>query len=372
MAFSHILGNDSIKGYLTQMVQAGSEGNSLLFAGPEGIGKGLFAQALAQAVLCRDDPDGVHERKFASGNHPDLHLYRPEGKVGLHSIEALRRFSEEVYLYPYEAKKKVFILHDAERMGPASANALLKTFEEPSEDTLIILLSSHPEALLGTILSRCRKVYFRPVPEQELVTMLQKEGMEHEQASLFGRLAEGSVAKAKLWAQEGMDPRRERVLDFLEQGVLCSYQVLHQFSKELADEVEGYKKQRETEVRKQLLSRYPDPKGLTALQKGQVEKEVEGAVSLGVTEQVKGLLGFISSWYRDLSLIQSGASSARIFNLDREEALKTQSTQGSLPAAETLEKAVQDVLLAQARSSPLAPALESFFLKVQVAALQSS
>ena len=77
----------------------------------------------------------------------------------MHSIDALRSLQKEVYLAPYEAKWKVFIIHDADRMLPTSANALLKTFEEPYKTSVIILLSSKPENL-PTLLSRCRRWHF--------------------------------------------------------------------------------------------------------------------------------------------------------------------------------------------------------------------
>ena len=136
--FEDIVGNDQIKEYLKRMVEQRAVANSLLFAGPEGIGKSLFAHALAKMLL-------------GSDSHPDLHVYRPEGKIGMHSIDSMRQFSEDVYLAPFQGQWKVFIIHDAERMLTYSANALLKTFEEPAKDALIILLSSAPAALLPTI-----------------------------------------------------------------------------------------------------------------------------------------------------------------------------------------------------------------------------
>jgi len=98
--------------------------------------------------------------KVEAGNHPDVHLYRPEGKSATHSIDSIRSLTEQVYLAPFEAPWKIFIIHDAERMLPTSSNALLKTFEEPAKDTILILLSSASEQILPTIVSRCRKLFF--------------------------------------------------------------------------------------------------------------------------------------------------------------------------------------------------------------------
>ncbi len=86
---------------------------------------------------------------------PDLrHLY-PEGKSRRHPIEAIRTLIEEANLLPFESERKVFIIHEAERMLPSSSNALLKTLEEPPSFVTIILISAQPEALLPTVASRC-------------------------------------------------------------------------------------------------------------------------------------------------------------------------------------------------------------------------
>ncbi|HEY4831424.1 MAG TPA: DNA polymerase III subunit delta', partial [Waddliaceae bacterium] len=103
--FKDIVGNEPIKRYLCHVVEKGTIPQSLLFAGPEGAGKRDFAVAFAQTILGTD--------KFP---HPDVRVYKPEGKIGLHSIQSMRQFCAEVYLAPFEAKRKIFIIHDAHRM----------------------------------------------------------------------------------------------------------------------------------------------------------------------------------------------------------------------------------------------------------------
>lgn len=86
--------------------------------------------------------------------HPDVHHIYPEGKC--HPISALRKLTEDASLTPFKAPYKVFLIHEADRMLVASANALLKTFEEPPERSIILLLTCYPDKLLPTILSRCQ------------------------------------------------------------------------------------------------------------------------------------------------------------------------------------------------------------------------
>ncbi|MBF5058662.1 hypothetical protein [Candidatus Neptunochlamydia vexilliferae] len=85
-----------------------------------------------------------------------MYQHRRAGKKG--PIEAIRTLIEEANLPPFESERKVFIIHEADRMLPSSSNALLKTLEEPPSFVTIILISAHPEALLPTITSRCFQV----------------------------------------------------------------------------------------------------------------------------------------------------------------------------------------------------------------------
>jgi DNA polymerase III delta prime subunit len=149
----------------SKILESGKVPGTLLF-----VGSNLLEEAKRFAAqLIGKKADG----------HPDVHIYLPEGKSGMHSIDNMRQFIDEMPLPPFVAPVKVFIIDEAERMLPTSSNALLKTCEEPPPDTCIILLSSEPEALLPTILSRCRKVIFtttRPLSEQQaLIDLLSRQ-----------------------------------------------------------------------------------------------------------------------------------------------------------------------------------------------------
>lgn len=93
-------------------------------------------------------------------NHPDLHIFSPEEKSELHSMENIRKLIHEMGLPPFKAKNKVFIIEQAEKMLPSASNALLKTLEEPNEDCFLILWTHREEALLSTIRSRLFPIHF--------------------------------------------------------------------------------------------------------------------------------------------------------------------------------------------------------------------
>lgn len=212
MPFSKLLGNDPAKSYLIKMLENKSLPNTLLFHGMEGVGKKQFAIALAKALMGKE-----HVRKIVSGNHPDLHFYAPEGKSCMHSIGNLRALLEESSLAPFEAPCKVFIIEDAEKMLPTSSNALLKTLEEPPLQCYIILLSSEAESLLPTLLSRCRKLHFFPIPESEITAYLVQEKIDPDEAKRIALLSQGSLSKAQFLIQGKQDPNKVIVQEILDQ-----------------------------------------------------------------------------------------------------------------------------------------------------------
>lgn len=183
--FDHLLGHTGVKAYLQKTISEKRLAQTLLFAGPKGVGKGLFAKAVARALLGKE-------------TSPDLHYYAPEGKSGLYAIDTLREMMEKEHEAPFEAAGKVFILENAERMQPAAANALLKTLEEPTPETTFILLSSDIHRMLPTILSRCTILHFQGLPEEAIATLLRDKGYPIRLA----KLAQGSAGRAFMWAEK--------------------------------------------------------------------------------------------------------------------------------------------------------------------------
>ncbi|MFI5334051.1 MAG: ATP-binding protein [Chlamydiales bacterium] len=186
MLFSHLLGNPAAKEQITTLLAKKLLPPVLLFTGPKGVGKALFARALAEKLLAT-----------SKGQPPDLHFYAPSGKAGIHTVETIHELQSEIPLPPFEAPCKVFILEEAERMLPASSNALLKTLEEPPDDSYFLLITSQPEQILPTLLSRCTTIRFFPVPQVEIAKFVEKRfAISKEEAEIIGARAQGSVGKA--------------------------------------------------------------------------------------------------------------------------------------------------------------------------------
>ena len=347
--FAGLVGNDPIKRYLTRMIEKEAVAQSLLFAGPEGVGKSLFAARFAQHIVGAIKPQ-----------HPDIYHYYTEGKIGMHSIQTMREFSQEVYLAPYSAPKKVFIIHDAHRMLTYGANALLKTFEEPPPSSIIILLSHSPEHLLPTILSRCQTVRFVPIRHESLVEELcRKKGLPHEQAHGVAVRAQGSLGKAEQLLNEEGSPLRARLLDALSAGTPL---VLSQV-KELAQQIQDKLKAEEEQLRAQALRGLPEE--LSAVQKQTLEKEVEGCVALQKSSAAGSLFEILLSWYRDLHLLHAGADPRFLINADYRPQLEQALQRGEMLSLEVIETSISKANIGLQRSLPLESCLESLFLRLR-------
>lgn len=146
-----------------KLVAAKRLAHAYLFAGPAQTGKMETALVIAQLVNCSESgaPCGRCEscHKIIAGNHPDIHLIGKADEDTI-KIDEIRYLLSQAGLRAYEARTKVFVLRNAERMTTEAANALLKTLEEPAPNTLMLLTTAVPEACLGTIKSRCHTVKF--------------------------------------------------------------------------------------------------------------------------------------------------------------------------------------------------------------------
>lgn len=140
-----------VQSYLTQLSL--NPPPTLLFEGTKNGSQKTFAKTFANTLLSDASP-----HKLESGNHPDLRELYPEGKTFMHPIQTIKNLIHEVIVPPFESKRKVYIIHEADRMLPSSSHALLKTLEEPPSYAHFILITSHVEALLPTIISRSLRV----------------------------------------------------------------------------------------------------------------------------------------------------------------------------------------------------------------------
>jgi DNA polymerase-3 subunit delta' len=196
--FGRILGHQRQKDLLQRAVASSRLPHAYLFEGPEGVGKRLIALALTKMLFCANG-NSCSEcpacMKIDHHNHPDLHQISAEGSSI--KIDQIRALQKELSYRPLEASYKVCIIDGAEKMNLASANALLKTLEEPRAQTLLILLTPTPDAVLPTIRSRCQRLPFSRIPKEKLQEVLVEQlNIDDTQSHILATLSEGSFKKA--------------------------------------------------------------------------------------------------------------------------------------------------------------------------------
>ncbi|HEY9230859.1 MAG TPA: DNA polymerase III subunit delta', partial [Blastocatellia bacterium] len=201
MPFSSLVGNERIKRLLKRGVAEARIRQGLIFAGPRGVGKHQFALALAQSLNCRrpvaGDACGLCDQciKIAAREHIDVETIVADGQFI--KIAQMREMAEKANYRPYDGRRRVYILDDAERLNLNAANSILKVLEEPPETTQLVLVTAKPYALLQTIRSRCQMLSFAPLTATELERFLNENYKRPAgENRLLARLARGSIGRA--------------------------------------------------------------------------------------------------------------------------------------------------------------------------------
>ena len=205
--FSSVLGHRRLLALLSRAIARDSLPPALLLAGPAGVGKRRVALALARAINCLEPrSSGELERdacgKCAScrrierGVHPDVIVIEP-GDNGSIKIEAVRDVIDRAGYRPFEGRRRIVIIDDAEALVPAAQNALLKTLEEMPPASIFALVSSIPDSLLPTVRSRCPRLRFGLLSAAEVAQALVRDHQYSEaDARAAAADADGSIGRA--------------------------------------------------------------------------------------------------------------------------------------------------------------------------------
>ena len=205
---------------MMRSAQAGRIVHALLFCGPHGTGKKSMARVLARAALCMGEGEKPCDacpacKRFLNDSHPDVHYLAPEKNTI--KVDQIRELIEKLNLASYEGGKKIAIIDRADSMNESAQNALLKTLENPTGDTLFFLLTDTPGALLPTIVSRCLQLRFRCLEAGECEGVLRGHNIDADRARLLAAIAQGSVGRAlEIHADDEYLDLRSRVIDALE------------------------------------------------------------------------------------------------------------------------------------------------------------
>ena len=223
---------------LSRSVRRDSLPPSLVFAGPAGVGKRLTALATAQAVNCAapvmtdggdrfENPPAADQiefdacgkcpscRRIARGVHADVLIVEPGDNESI-KTDQVREVVDRAAYRPFEGRRRVVIIDEADALVVSAQNALLKTLEEPPSASMFVLVTSRPDALLPTVRSRCPRLAFRALSPQDVATALMRRGHTESEARVIAATADGSLGRALGMSASELVGARE-----IAQGVLA-------------------------------------------------------------------------------------------------------------------------------------------------------
>lgn len=293
-----IIGHEWAIAYLQRSIASGRGAHAYLLSGPAGIGKTLLALRMAQVLNCERGGDAPCLqcrtcRRIERGNHPDVRIASMESQAAaLPAAEAarqkdlkigtIRTWQSDITLKPYEGRRRVFILHDAERLNEEASNAMLKTLEEPPPFATIILVA-HNANMLPTIISRCQVLRLRPLPRQQITRALSEQTSFHpDDAALLAAWSGGRIGWALRMARA-------------------------------PDDIQAYQERID-----HLLTIQTQPRNATFAWAEERSKEYRG----GEQDVVFGWLDLWQGVWRDVLLVAAGCPE-RITHIDRQKDLET-------------------------------------------------
>lgn len=297
--FRDISGHHQLFELIGRAAARGTLPPSLVFAGPEGVGKRRAAVALAQLLNClapgasgaeraaEREHDSCGEcaacRRIARGVHADVLIVEP-GETGSIKVDQIRDAIERSAYRPFEGRRRVVIIDSADAVLPDAQNALLKTLEEPPPASSFVLVTSRPDVLLPTVRSRCQVMRFgRLAPAEVAAVLMRDHDFTEADAHAAAAMSDGSVGAA------------------------------------LEGATDEYRQARDSAVRTlETVSNARDPR-----------RRLEGAKALaGAGRDIdRGELAqrlyALSSMLRDLGVLLSGADAGRLANADLRPRLQT-------------------------------------------------
>ena len=179
------------------LAPGGAPSHAYLFCGPAGSGKRTVARAFATALLTEGsaDPEGAAAR-VAHGAHPDLTWVAPASSAGILVGDVDEAVVAGAARTPFEARRRVFVVEDADELNDQAANRMLKTLEEPPSFAHLLLLTARPGEVLPTIVSRCQPVRFDAPSVAQIEARLERHGVQPAAADACARLGLGDAKRA--------------------------------------------------------------------------------------------------------------------------------------------------------------------------------
>jgi len=217
-----VIGHENIKKILQKGLDARNVGHAYLFWGPGKVGKTYLAKLFAQSLICdnfkkKDLPaDAVLPcgkcdscKQFEHGIYPDVNILEREQKEKTEelkaniSVDQVRELIDKINKRAFQNSFKVAIIPEAETLGIEASNSLLKTLEEPTVQTVIILIAKNKDLILPTVQSRCQIMKFSPIKRDDIFDFLLAKNANREEALEYASLAQGRPTVAIKMLNDG-------------------------------------------------------------------------------------------------------------------------------------------------------------------------
>ncbi|MEW6534666.1 MAG: DNA polymerase III subunit delta' [Candidatus Auribacterota bacterium] len=304
---------------IRRVIDSGRVAHAYLFLGPDQQKKIWTAISMAKALMCSEPGAFFCDqcptcKKINSHNHPDVLWLRPSGARREIKIEMARSIQATLSLKSYEGGKKVAILIDADRMNTEAANSMLKTIEEPADNTYLILIATDVERFLPTIVSRCQQVYFPLEDRSSIVDFLASEcHVEPSRAEVIASLAYGSYSEAIKYLDDDRLEWREYIIDLFfrifhsENDI---FELAETCEKRIIDRAELSVKN----IPPDQAGATPDGSDVTSMERASVEKSV-------FNEEVSVFFQILELCCRDFIIYNETGDAELLVNSDKVEAL---------------------------------------------------
>lgn len=200
--FDEIAGFSDVKKHLQGAILSSKVSHAYIIEGERGMGKKTLAHTFAKVLECEEGGIEACDHcqsclLFDHENHPDVIHIEATKKTGLGVDDIRERINRDVVIKPYIYRYKIYIIHDADKMTIQAQNALLKTLEEPPSYVRFLLLASHLQPFLQTILSRCVVLKLKPLSQEVIKAYLtEKKGVVEYQSALLAAFSRGNIGKA--------------------------------------------------------------------------------------------------------------------------------------------------------------------------------
>lgn len=325
-AFDNVLGQPKVRDFLRQSIASGRTSHAYLFCGPTGSNKTSTAFALAQVLLCPQGNPTVKGgfcgkcencNRIRRRTHPDVRFLEPGGANG-YLVEQIREIVNDCSFAPIQGNKKIYILDRVDLLNHASANAFLKTLEEPPDDVVFILLGRTRDSVLETIASRCQVIPFRHIPPSEAAGIIaQNTGTTADVALEAMEACSGSITKAIEFLRGSNDriAFRSWLLQSIARIAQMSDWDIIQLTKQILERAKAPIADVQREMDEHIASNQ-DFLGRSAIR--QIEARNKRQLSKRTSEYLKQALAIISSWVRD-ALVSDIDVPEAVVNVDRTE-----------------------------------------------------